>query len=98
MLRFEQVAFHDDSEAPYGAVIVTSANALRAIETRLQGSPLLKLPLFAVGEHSAAAARAAGFAKVISADGDAAGLRECILANVKARTLKKTSPLLYLAG
>ena len=90
--------FHDDSDAPYGAVIVTSANALRAIETKLQGSPLLKLPLFAVGEHTAAAARAAGFAKVISADSDAAGLRERILASVKAKTLKKTSPLLYLAG
>jgi uroporphyrinogen-III synthase len=98
MLRFEPVAFHDDSDAPYGAVIVTSANALRAIETGLQGSPLLKLPLFAVGEHTADAARAAGFAKVISADSDAAGLRERILASVKAKTLKKTSPLLYLAG
>jgi uroporphyrinogen-III synthase len=98
MLRFEPVAFHDDSDAPYGAVIVTSANALRAIETRLQGSPWLKLPLFAVGEHTAEAARAAGFAKVVSADSDAAGLRERIVASVKAKTLKKTSPLLYLAG
>jgi uroporphyrinogen-III synthase len=98
MLRFEPVAFHDDSDAPYGAVIVTSANALRAIETRLQGSPWLKLPLFAVGEHTAEAARAAGFAKVVSADGDAAGLRERVVASVKAKTLKKTSPLLYLAG
>ena len=98
MLRFEQVAFHDDADAPYGAVVVTSANALRAIETRLEGSPLLKLPLFAVGEHTADAARAAGFAKVISADSDAAGLRERMLASVKAKTLKKTSPLLYLAG
>jgi uroporphyrinogen-III synthase len=59
---------------------------------------LLKLPLFAVGEHTAAAARAAGFAKVISAESDAAGLRERILASVKAKTLKKASPLLYLAG
>ena len=98
MLRFEPVTFHDDSDAPYGAVIVTSANALRAIDGKLQASPLLKLPLFAVGEHTADAARAAGFAKVISADSDAAGLRERILASVKAKTLKKTSPLLYLAG
>ena len=98
MLRFEPVTFHDDSDAPYGAVIVTSANALRAIETMLQGSPLLKLPLFAVGEHTADAARAAGFAKVISANSDATGLRERIVASVKAKLLKKTSPLLYLAG
>ncbi|MDE2062223.1 MAG: uroporphyrinogen-III synthase [Bradyrhizobium sp.] len=98
MLRFEPVAFQDDDEASYGAVIVTSANALRAIEARLQNSPLLKLPLFAVGEHTAAAARAAGFSNVISAASDAEGLRERILAGVKAKMLKKTSRLLYLAG
>ena len=31
MLRFEPVPFQDDEDARYGAVIVTSANALRAI-------------------------------------------------------------------
>ncbi len=35
MLRFEPVAFHDDMDARYGAVIVTSANALRGIEPHL---------------------------------------------------------------
>jgi uroporphyrinogen-III synthase len=98
MLRFEPVAFQDDRDTQYGAVVVTSANALRAIEARLANSPLLKLPLFAVGEHTAEAARAAGFTKVVSAASDAAGLRERIVAGVKARTVKKTSPLLYLAG
>jgi uroporphyrinogen-III synthase len=98
MLRFEPVALHDDGDASYGAVIVTSANALRGIEPRLGGSPLLKLPLFAVGEHTADAARRCGFANVISANSDADGLRERILASVKAKALKKTSPLLYLAG
>jgi uroporphyrinogen-III synthase len=98
MLRFEPVAFHNDSDSSYGAVIVTSANALRAIETKLQGSPWLKLPLFAVGEHTADAARAVGFTQVISASSDAAGLRERIVTSVKAKVLKKTSPLLYLAG
>ena len=61
MLRFEPVAFHDDADARYGAVIVSSANALRAIEADLAGSRLLALPLFAVGERSAEAARRAGF-------------------------------------
>jgi len=98
MLRFEPTAFHDDPDAQYGAVIVTSANALRAIEPHLQGSRLLKLPLFAVGEHTADAARKVGFAKVISAGGDATGLRDCVLSSVKAKALKKSSPLLYLAG
>jgi len=98
MLRFEPVAHHDEGDASYGAIIVTSANALRAIESRLSGSPLLKLPLFAVGEHTAEAAHRCGFANVISARSDAVGLRERILASVKAKALKKTSPLLYFAG
>ena len=98
MLRFEPVAFHDDADARYGAVIVTSANALRGIEPHLAGSRLLKLPLFAVGEHTAAAAQSAGFDNVIPANGDAAGLRDCVLASVKAKELKKASTLLYLAG
>jgi uroporphyrinogen-III synthase len=98
MLRFEPVAFLDDTDARYGAVIVTSANALRGIEPHLAGSRLLKLPLFAVGEHTAAAARRAGFNKVIAANGDATALRELMLESVKARELKKAATLLYLAG
>ena len=98
MLRFEPVAFHDDLDANYGAVIVTSANALRGIEPYLASSRLLKLPLFAVGQRTAAAARLAGFDRVISADGDAAGLRDSVLASARARELKKASTLLYLAG
>jgi uroporphyrinogen-III synthase len=98
MLRFEPVAFHADEEARYGAVIVTSANALRGIAPHLEASRLLELPLFAVGKHSAEAARRAGFNKVISADGDAAGLRDSVVAAVKTKQLKKADTLLYLAG
>src|SRR5882672_1487047 len=98
MLRFEPVAFHDDEDARYGAVIVTSANALRGIAPHLNASRLLGLPLFTVGEHTAEAARRAGFSKVISADGDAGSLRDCVLAAVKTKELKKTDTLLYLAG
>ena len=98
MLRFEPVAFHDEEDARYGAVIVTSANALRGIEPHLAGSRLLKLPLFAVGAHTASAAQSAGFDNVIPASGDAASLRDFVLASVKAKELKKASTLLYLAG
>jgi uroporphyrinogen-III synthase len=98
ILRFEPVPFHDDGEAEYGAVIVTSGNALRGIESQLTGSPLLKLPLFAVGEHTASAARDAGFSNVIPANGDAGSLRDLVLARVKTKELKKARPLLYLAG
>ena len=97
MLRFEPVAFHDDAEARYGAVIVSSANAIRAIEAHLTRQ-LLALPLFAVGERTAQAARHAGFGDVAVAEGNVAALRELILASVRAKTLKKASTLLYLAG
>ena len=86
------------TDAAYGAVIVTSANALRAIAPHLAGSRLLKLPLFAVGEHTAAAARDAGFGDVIASRGDAGALRDLVLARAKSKQLKKASPLLYLAG
>src|SRR2546421_8840259 len=98
MLRFEPVAFLDDAEVDYGAVIATSANALRAIEPQLAASRLTKLPLFAVGERTASLARKAGFSNVIAAQGDAAGLRDLVLESVRARALKKASVLLYLAG
>ena len=98
VLRFEPVAFHDDMDARYSAVIVTSASAVRGIEHHLKGHRLLELPLFAVGERTADAARRAGFTHVISANGDAAGLRDLVRARVKAKELKKASTLLYLAG
>jgi uroporphyrinogen-III synthase len=98
MLRFEPVAFVDDVDTRYGAVIVTSANALRGTEPHLSGSRWLKLPLFAVGDHTAAAARRAGFENVVQANGDATSLRDCVVASVKAKELKKASTLLYLAG
>lgn len=98
MLRFEPVPFQDDEDARYGAVIVTSANALRGLGPDLAGSRLLKLPLYAVGEQTAQAARAAGFGEVTAARGDGAALRELVLASVKSKQLKKANPLLYLAG
>jgi len=97
-MRFEPIPLPSDAEADYGAVIVTSANALRAVAPQLQDHPLLQLPLFAVGEQTAAAARRAGFVKVISAGGDAKALRDCVLREVRAVRARDRSPLLYLAG
>jgi uroporphyrinogen-III synthase len=98
VLKFEPVLFHDESEAEYAAIIVTSANAIRAVAPQLHQLDLLKLPLFAVGEHTAAAARDAGFADVIAAGGDAAALRDKVVQSARDKVLKKKSTLLYLAG
>lgn len=96
MLRFEPVAC-SGLDADYGAVILSSANALRAVEGQL-GGVLLKRPLFAVGEATAAAARSAGFGKVTAAEGDAAALRDLVRDGVKKRQFRKSDALLYLAG
>ena len=106
MLRFEPVVLpagfgNDsaiDSDAEFGAIIITSANALRAVAPQLDGSRLKRLPLFAVGEQTAAAARDAGFAKVIVAEGDSAALRDLIASSVKSRVFKKRATLLYFAA
>jgi len=98
MLRFEPIAFHDDPAARYDAIVVTSSNALRALAPQFAETHLLHLPLFAVGEQTAAAARAMGFGQVVSANGDALSLQDRLIESVRAKQLKKTSRLLYLAG
>jgi len=98
VLKFEPVAFRDEGEPGYKGIIVTSANAIRAIESRLQELRLLKLPLFAVGEATGSAARAVGFAEVTVAGGDAEFLLETVLQAVRDKVLKKKDTLLYLAG
>jgi uroporphyrinogen-III synthase len=53
----------------FAALAVTSANALRALHDRGDLPRLLKLPVYAVGDRTAAVARDFGFAEVISAQG-----------------------------
>ncbi|UWU69052.1 uroporphyrinogen-III synthase [Bradyrhizobium sp. NC92] len=97
-LKLEPVAFQGESDVSYDAVLVTSANAIRTVVLQLPDLGLLQLPLFAVGEHTAAAAREAGFAEVIVAGGDAASLRDKVMQSARDKVLKKKSALLYLAG
>ncbi|UPK35872.1 uroporphyrinogen-III synthase [Bradyrhizobium sp. 186] len=98
VLKFEPVPFHDENEANYSAIIVTSANAIRAVAPQLRELDLLRLPVFVVGEHTAAAARDAGFAEVIVAGGDAVALRDKVMQSARDKVLKKKSTVLYLAG
>ena len=93
MLRFEQVPLDEALEADLAGVIVTSANALRAVEGEL--AELVALPLFAVGNHTADEARRLGFTRVISAEGDAVKLRQRVRKEFKG---KEAAKLLYLAG
>ena len=54
---------------PYAAVLMTSANAARAIARHPGGDALLGLPVFTVGRRTAVAAGDAGFARVTASDG-----------------------------
>src|SRR5664280_2367387 len=68
LLRVEPVA--TDLSGGWGGVIITSANAPGAIVGNSARAALVKLPLIAVGQRSADAARQAGFTDVTSAGGE----------------------------
>ena len=92
LLHVEPVAA--DFSGGWSGVIITSANAPGAIAGHRARDKLIKLPLFAVGERSADAARVAGFTNVTSAGGDVRNLVRLIA----SRRADAAAPLLYLAG
>jgi uroporphyrinogen-III synthase len=93
LLRMEATDFVLADEA-YGAVVMTSANAVRAIAAHSAHAKLTVLPAFTVGRHTAGAARAAGFDDVTSADGDKGDLTRLLATRLPDRR----QPVLYLAG
>lgn len=80
MLRVEPLADARVDLAGVRAILFTSANGVRAF-ARLSGERAL--PVYAVGDASAAAARAAGFARVESAGGDGADLARLVAARLR---------------
>ena len=100
LLSIEPEVEADLGSGPWGGVLITSANAVRAVTAHPRKDEFLRLPLFAVGRRSAAAARAAGFAEVVSADGDAADLAQLVAARDRTpqARVRARLPLLYLAG
>jgi uroporphyrinogen-III synthase len=92
LLKVETMA--TDFSGGWGGVIITSANAPGAIAGHPAREKLIKLPLYAVGQRSADAARAAGFTNVTSAGGDVRDLVRVIT----TRRADAVAPLLYLAG
>lgn len=85
----------DDADIPqaaYRALLVTSANGVRVLGRHKER--LLGLKVFAVGEASAEAVRAAGFADVEAAGGDVVSLAALIV----RRLTPEGGPLLHIAG
>jgi len=91
LMRVEAIAANLVGD--WGAIVITSANAPGAIADNPARADLLQLKVFAVGDRSAQAARAAGFANVTAAGGDVHDLVQFI-----AGQHRSDAPLLYLAG
>jgi uroporphyrinogen-III synthase len=81
-----------DFGGPFAAVLMTSANAARAILEHPRLAELRALPVCTVGDYSAEVARAAGFAEVVSAQGALDDLVRLVAARFA------NARLLYLAG
>jgi uroporphyrinogen-III synthase len=94
LLRVEPLPDADFGPPPWSGILMSSASAARAVAVHPRKAELVALPLLAVGDRSAEAARDAGFVDVTSAGGDAADLVRA----AATRFAGCRAPLLYLAG
>jgi uroporphyrinogen-III synthase len=78
---------------PWAAILITSANAVRAIALHRRRDELRRIPTFTVGDRTGQAMREAGFSDVSSAAGDVSDLARLVTARVEPE-----ARLLYLAG
>jgi uroporphyrinogen-III synthase len=83
----------DLGPGPWTAVLITSANAIRALELHPRREELMRLPVLAVGTATAEAARRAGLVDVTVAKGTAKDLVALTAARYGGE-----ARLLYLAG
>lgn len=81
-------------ERAYQAVLITSANGVRALNGHPAFARLKRATAFVVGPASAAAAAGAGFARVEQADGDVAALVRTAIASLHPGD----GPLLHVSG
>ena len=81
-------------ERAYQAVLVTSANGVRALNGHPALARLKRATAFVVGPASAAAAAGAGFLRIEQADGDVAALVRSAIASLHPGD----GPLLHVSG
>jgi uroporphyrinogen-III synthase len=93
LLAIEILPNAEIGAGPWAAILVTSANAVRAIAGHRRRAELRGIPVFTVGRHTAAAMRDLGFTAVVSADGNVTDLASLVIARQKPG-----AQLLYLAG
>ena len=93
LLEMELISEVDAKDGPWTAILLTSVNGLRGIGSFASDKKWHGIPVFAVGDMTAKAARDMGFADVTSAGGNADDL-----ATLAAARLIPPARLLYLAG
>jgi uroporphyrinogen-III synthase len=93
LLDIETVGKADPAAGPWAAIMLTSVNGLRGLDESARRAVGGAVPIFAVGDRTAQAAREAGFATVHSAAGAARDLAALVAAQ-----LEPPARLLYLAG
>jgi uroporphyrinogen-III synthase len=93
LTEMELLAEVDPKNGPWTAIVLTSANGLWGVCKSAGQNRWHAIPVFAVGDISAKAARDMGFAEVASARGNVNDLVDLVAAR-----LKPPARLLYLAG
>jgi uroporphyrinogen-III synthase len=93
LLRIELVADATIGKGPWSGIVVSSANAARAVARHKALPDLLRLPVVATGERSLEAMRSVGFHDVVSAAG-----AEKELVRTATQLFGAGARLLYLAG
>jgi uroporphyrinogen-III synthase len=93
LFQIEILSKVDPKAAEWAAILLTSANALAGILKSAGRSAWRGVPVFAVGDRTAQAARDSGFTNVTSAAGNVNDLISMVAAQ-----LKPPARLLYLAG
>lgn len=88
LTRIERLVF-ELPKGPYDAIVLTSAQALAAVNSTL----FTHIPILAVGEMTAKAAREAGFSHIETASGSAESVAALALS-----AFKPQSRVLYLCG
>ena len=91
LLIIEKINHGDVNFLDYGAIIFTSANAVKFLKLNTLNKNIM---CFCVGDMTEKKARSVGFQNTISAEGNVSNLKEIILQNYEL----KNKPILYVSG
>ena len=91
LLIIEKINHEEVNFLDYGAIIFTSANAVKFLNLNTLNKNIM---CFCVGDMTEKKARSVGFQNTISAEGNVSNLKEIILQNYDL----KDKPILYVSG